>query len=56
MHSAQEYIYDDGVFIGKDIDRNNVRRGYGVMLYHDQSYYEGNWENDMRSGEGFYAS
>lgn len=26
------------------------------MLYQDQSYYEGNWENDMRSGEGFYAS
>ena len=26
------------------------------MLYHDQSYYEGSWENDMRSGEGFYAS
>ena len=39
VSSAQEYVFDDGVFIGKNIERDNVRKGYGIMLYHDQSYY-----------------
>ena len=49
-------MLDDGVFIGQDLAVDNRRRGYGIMLYRDQSYYEGEWKDNMRCGSGVFAS
>lgn len=33
---------------------HNRRNGFGKYFYHDGSYYEGNWRDNLKHGEGFY--
>lgn len=32
----------------------DCRSGYGIMQYINGDKYVGNWQNDMRNGEGVY--
>jgi hypothetical protein len=39
-----------GVYFGEIIYQN--KKGKGAFLYPDGTYYEGDWEDDLRSGKG----
>lgn len=32
-----------------------MRHGWGRQTFHDGSYYEGQWENDMTNGKGTFV-
>lgn len=46
-------IYDNGIFNGKLA--NGQKHGHGCMVYHDCSFYEGEWKFDKRHGRGTYT-
>ena len=35
---------DEEIYIGEKV--NNLREGYGILLYSDGDRYEGEWKND----------
>ena len=42
----------EGTYIG-DARVNDIRRGYGIMTYHNGSLYIGKWYDNKQSGNGF---
>lgn len=34
----------------------DIKNGFGLMLYNDHTYYEGEWENGMKNGHGIFIS
>lgn len=47
--SANKQSFEDGEYSGELVD--GKRDGYG-MLRSEREYYEGNWKNDVKHGEG----
>lgn len=43
--------YADSVYRG-ELNAENLREGYGVMIYRKNRIYEGTWLNDLREGKG----
>jgi len=35
------------------LTKDGIAEGHGMMIMHDKSMYEGNWQNDERNGFGF---
>ena len=49
--SFKEKKYGHSVYFG--LFKGEKRHGFGVMLYKNGRIYEGEWENDFRSGNGY---
>jgi hypothetical protein len=47
-------VYLNGKYEGK-YNSEGKRSGFGIAKVTESSYYEGNWENDLRQGNGFCA-
>ena len=43
--------YKESVYYGEFI--NGKRHGKGIMIYDSKRIYEGDWENDIKIGQGY---
>jgi uncharacterized membrane protein YkoI len=44
--------YQDSFYRG-EVNEQNLREGYGVMVYRKNRVYEGQWAADQRHGKGY---
>jgi hypothetical protein len=44
--------YKDAIYLG-ELNLEQKRQGFGVMLYTSGRRYEGQWENDLRNIRGY---
>jgi hypothetical protein len=52
MNAGNNFIkFDNGLYLG-EISEDGLRQGHGIMLYNDDSFYQGNWELDLKQGIG----
>ena len=47
--------FPDGSYHG-EIDKNGKKSGKGIYKWHDGSTYEGDFEEDLRHGNGHFSS
>ena len=49
-------LYDDGsIYLGEFKSLEDKRDGRGILLWEDQSKYQGLWKEDKPNGKGKYT-
>lgn len=53
MSLRKQFVqFDGGIYFGQ-VTKTGDRQGFGIMLYNDDSLYQGEWHEDSKLGIGF---